>query len=277
MRPLTSRAMRVASARATGPRRIRGGSGLGDALYVRPVADYFARQSEAVQVLSFYPDVFLGSGAQVLPFDRVAKVDTIAHYAPGRRNPDTTQWQEVCRSAGIAEPLPFRFGWRVQNEALVHQVRARAAKRPIVLVHGGREPFGRMDQFGIELLPDPRGFEAALGALRECFLVRIGRGKQFYKIRSDLDLYGETSVGDVLDLAWSCEGIVAQCSFAVPLAEAFDKPLLALWAARGLASKQRYISGLTPQKVLQGERSRHVVDDWPGEKIVEAARAFREL
>lgn len=259
------------------PRRIRGGSGLGDSLYVRPVADYFARRGEAVQVLSFYPDVFLGSGAEVVPFERTANVDTMAHYAIGRRNPDTTQWQEVCRAARIDDSLPFRFGWRVQNEALVHRLRSRAAKRPIVLVHGGREPFGRMDQFGIELLPDPRGFEVMLGALRECFLVRIGRGKQFYKVRSDLDLYGETSVRDVLDLAWSCDGIVAQCSFAVPLAEAFDKPLLALWAARGLASKQRYISNLTPQKVLQGARSRHVVDDWAEARIVEAARAFREL
>lgn len=257
-------------------RLIRGGSGLGDSLYVRPVAEHFVRAGEAVTVLSWYPDVFIGSGAQVAFFEKKTVVDTIAHYSPGKRNPATTQWQDVLRCAGIAQALPLSFEWRVKNRALIEGLRKQALGRPIVLVHGGREPMGRGDNFGIELLPGQGAFEAALGAFEDCLTVRIGRGRTIYRLAAGVDLNGGTTVADVLDLAWSCDALVAQCSFAVPLAEAFDKPLLAVWAAQGLVSQQRYISTITPAKLLQGARSEHVMDDAPADAIRAAAEQFRE-
>jgi ADP-heptose:LPS heptosyltransferase len=144
-----------------------------------------------------------------------------------------------------------------------------------VIVHGGREPMGRRDKFGIELLPAPEAFDAALDALHDCFLVRIGKGDEIYSLRADLDLSNRTSVADVMDIAAVSSGIVAQCSFAVPLAEALDKPLLAIWSARGLASNSAFIKTVTPSKILSKPGSHYVMDDEPAGKIEEAARAFR--
>ena len=255
--------------------RIRGGSGLGDAMYLRPIAEHFQSAGEQVTVCNDYPDVFLGSGAVTLPFDRF-RIDVLAHYTVGKSNPATNQWQDICRSAGIDE-IPLRFAWQVRNHWLVDVVESTAAGRPIVLVHGGRTPMGRTDGFGQELLPEQRGFDAVIEALAGCFTVRIGKGDKLYPLHVDVDLNNGTSVSDLLDLGWCCDGVLGQCSFAIPLAEAFDKPLLVVWAARGMApGPHAYIRQITPRKVLSKPTSGHVVDDWPVDKIQEAALTFRD-
>lgn len=253
-------------------KRIRGGRGLGDAIYLRPITEHFVRAGDPVTVLSDYADVFIGSGAAVEPFNRNAG-NVVAHYVQGKATAGTTQWQDVCRSAGVAVPL--RFNWNVRNVDLVTRLAREAAGRPIVLVHGGRAPMGRTDGFGMELLPKQAAFEAALDELAGCFLVQVGKAEQIYKLRAHVDLNGTTSVSDLLDIAVACEGVVAQCSFAIPLAEVFDKPLLAIWSARARRSPQEFVRLTTPQKVLSGPRDNYVVDHWPEKQIREVARAFR--
>lgn len=254
--------------------RIRGGAGLGDAIYIRPIAEHFVRAGEKVTVCSGYPEVFLGSGAAVEPFDRF-NIQVLAHYVNGKRDTTTNQWQDICKSAGVSVPL--RFNWQVRNPQLLEAIKTDAAGRPLILVHGGRTPMGRTDGFGAELLPKRDAFTAALAALKGCFLVRVGKGADLYPLPVDVDMNGGTSVSDLLDMATICAGVVGQCSFAIPLAEVFDKPLLVVWAAHGMQSNMHpYIRAITPQKVLSKPTSRFVVDDWPVEKIHEAARTFRD-
>lgn len=234
-----------------------------------------AARNEVI-VLSDFPDVFRGLAARVVGFRR-EHCDVIAHYAAFKAETRTNQWEDVCRSAKIN--VPFHFDdWQVRDRALVNEVRERAGQRPLVLVHGGREPMGRTDRFGIELLPERAAFATALDALRrDCFLVQIGHGAKLYLLDTDWDLNGNTTVADLLDLASVCAGVVAQCSFCVPLAEAFDKPLLAIWASRGLRSATPFIRQTTPQKVLSKTSSRFVRDDETAETIGECARAFRDV
>lgn len=255
-------------------RRMRGPSGLGDSIYLRPIAEHYARAGDRVEVLSDYPDVFRGSSVSVLPFSRVTKVDFVAHYVAGKRNPNTTQFQDMCQAAGIKTAVPMRFDWTVLNTRLIDELRARAAGRKIVLVHGGRTPMGRTDGFGAELLPSKSAFDSALYALRDTMLVRIGKGAPIYSLATEVDLQDATTVSDLFDLAMVADGIVAQCSFAVPLAEVFSRPLLAVWSAKGMKASHSYVRTITPQKVLSGANSRHVIDDWTDDKIREVARAL---
>jgi hypothetical protein len=253
--------------------RIRGGSGLGDAIYQRPIVDHFIGCGEEVEVCSVHSDVFIGSGAVVSEFRR-SSIDVLAHYTAGKQRADTTQWQDVCNSAGVPG-LVLRFEWSVQNIPLVHDLKAMAKGKPIVLVHGGRAPMARTDGFGAELLPKRAAFDAALDALEDCFLVEVGKGTELYPLRADVDLNGRTTVADLIDIAWICDAVVGQCSFVVPLAECFDKPLLAIWAAHGMEhTRHPYIKSITPQKVLSKPSSSFVVDDWDTERIQEAARAL---
>lgn len=255
--------------------RIRGGAGLGDAMYIRPIAEHFIRLGESVTVCNDHAEVFIGSGAKVEPFDR-HNIQVLAHYVLGKRDTTTNQWQDVCRSAGV--DVPLRFEWPVRNHALVDSLLADAEGRPLVIVHGGRVPMGRTDGFGKELLPERRAFDAVLAELTDCFTVRVGKGADLYPLTVSVDLNGSTSVSDLLDIGSVCDRVVGQCSFAIPLAEVFDKPLLVVWAAHGMQYNMHpYIRQITPQKVLSKPTSRFVVDDWPIERIQEAARAFRDV
>jgi len=257
-------------------KRIRGASGLGDSIYIRPIAEHFLRQGDEVEVMSAWPEVFLGTGATVLPF-RKDNIDVLAHYVQGKYLTNTTQWQDICRSAGVGN-LALKTNWEVRNPALVARVRQQAAGRPVVLVHGGRVPMARTDGFGAELLPERRGFDAVLGQLSGTFRVCVGKAAQVYPVECDLDLNGVTSVSDLMDLGVTCDGVVGQCSLAIPLAEIFDRPLLTVWASRGLEpGRHPYIRAIMPGKVLSKPTSSHVMDDWNRERLVEAARAFGEL
>lgn len=252
--------------------RIRGGSGLGDSIYLRPLVEQLIAEGERVTVCSDYPDVFIGTGATVEPFGR-HNIQVLAHYSAFKSDPDTNQWQDICRSARMTAEL--RSVWTVRNTALVEKLRTRAFGRKIILVHGGRAPMGRTDGFGAELLPEAGAFTAALEALQDCLLVRIGKGAELYPLPTEINLNGSTSVSDLLDVGSICAGVVAQCSFAVPLAEVFDKPLLAIWAARGLTAREAYVRQIAPKKILSKPTSHFVVDDWPLEQIQEVVGVFR--
>lgn len=254
--------------------RLRGGSGLGDAIYVRPIAEHLVARGERVTVLTDYPDVFLGAGVQLERFSR-RNVTHLAHYTGGKQRPHTNQWQDVCGSAGVSTPL--QCSWETQNHALVGELLARAAGRPLVLVHGGRVPMGRTDGFGRELLPRQDAFERVLAALSGCFRVRIGKGEELYPLPADLDLNGSTSVADLMDLGAACDAVVGQCSFAIPLAEIFDKPFLGVWSSEGLRSRETWVRLVTPQKILSKPTSRAVVDDEAPADLMEKALAFEAL
>ena len=253
-------------------KRIRGGSGLGDSVYLRPVVDYFIRAGEPATVMSNFPDVFIGSGAKVEQFNRI-NINVLAHYSLDRQNQNSTQFADMLRCAKLPPDVPLRFEWSVRNKALVDGVRAAAAGRPVIIVHGGRTPFGRTDGLGAEILPERAAFDVAVRALRECFTVRVGKGPSLYDIPARSDLTDRTSVSDLLDLIMNCDGVVTQCGYPVPMAECLGKPLLAVWSARGLQSPNPTIASITPAKILSAKTSRFVMDDWPEEQIVDVARS----
>lgn len=254
--------------------RIRTGKGLGDTIYLRPIVEYFIAKNKDVTALVDYPDILKGTGARTEPFRRNA-CDLIAHYVNGKSSPETTQWFDMCTSVGLKN-IPLSFDWKIQNEDLVERTRKAAHDRPIVLVHGGRAPYGRTDGFGKELVPTRDAFCSVLHSLRGCFRILIGKDSQLYPLAdcADFDLSGQTSITDLLDLGKICNGIVAQCSFAVPLAEVFDKQMLAVWSAVGLESVEPYIKATTPKKILSKPTSRAVIDSWNKDRIEEDANAF---
>lgn len=257
--------------------RIRSGRGLGDTIYLRPIVEHFVREGKNVVALCDYPEIISGTGAKVEPFVRNG-CDVVAHYVNGKTNPETTQWHDMCAAAGVA-PLDLSFDWKILNPALIERVQASAGGRPIVLVHGGREPYGRQDGFGRELIPRRDAFVSVLELLAGCYRVLIGKDFPIYPLDDfvDLNLSGNTSVYDLLDLGRSCNAVVAQCSFAVPLAEVFNKPLLAIWSEQGLKSKDNYISATTPKKILSKTTSRYIMDSWQPAKIEREVDAIRRV
>lgn len=255
---------------------VRGGSGLGDSIYLRPIVEYFVKKGDSVTALSNYPDVFIGSGANVEPFRR-DRVNVVAHYTSGKSDTTTTQFQDMCNCAKTP-PLAMSFNWKTKNKKLLARLNEQAMGRKMIVAHGGRAPMGRTDGFGIELLPNESAFDLVLSELKDCFIVTIGGndGKK-YDLSSELDLTGQTSVSDMLDIIKASDGVVAQCSFAIPMAECLGVPFLGIWAERGMRSAQGYIKTITPKKVLSKASSRFVVDDWDADRIREEVAKFYQV
>lgn len=255
---------------------IRGGAGLGDALYVQAIARHLVGQGQRVEVCADWPDVFcpLVGPVTVSPFRR-RPIDRLAHYASRRGVAGTTQFEDCCLSAGIAGRVALRLDWHVDDAALAARLRG---DRPVIAVQLPRAPMGRTDGYGRELLPDCRVLQRVIDRLRHhAVIVQVGAGEPLYRFAGvDIDLANRTTVSQLLDAAATVDGFVGYPSFVIPLAESLDKPALILWSRQGLRSAHEVIRQMTPAKLLHGPRSRHLIDDCPCERMMAETDAFLE-
>lgn len=245
--------------------RIRGGNGLGDAIYVLAMARHIKKQGVELEVCTRYPQLFEHLNIKTASFSR-ENITYLAHYTSRKTQKGTNQWQDICASIGNrSEGAQLEVEWEILNEALVQEIERR---KPVLVVHGGRCPMQRKDGFGNELVPDQRSFNDILSQLRKrYYTIYIGEGRRLFNLDVDLDLNGKTSLTDLLDIASVADAFFGQCSFIIPLAEIFNKPLLVLWSAKGLTSNNTAISTITPDKVLSKETSCYVFDNDPDADI----------
>ena len=244
---------------------VRGGSGLGDALYVQSVARYLVEHGNQVEACCNWPDVFrpLVNSVRVTELRR-SNVDRLAHYSLGRAVAGTTQWEDCCLAARIPTSTPLRLDWTASRGGLAEKTVKAAAGRPIVLVGLPRAPFGRSDGFGKEVLPDAVAIQAAVDALsrRRVFTVQVGSGKSVYRLDGlSLDMANKTTVSELLDLASMADGFLGFPSFFIPMAESLGKPGLVVWSRRGLNSGHQVIRQITPKKVIHRKGLLSVVHD----------------
>ena len=244
-------------------RSIRGGMGLGDALYVQAVARHLVMKGERLRVHTSWPDVFrpLGDNVEIAPFTRLG-VNILAHYSLRKGRAETTQFQDVCLTAGIREPVELKLDW-TPTSCIGDDLKARG--RPIVCVQLPRAPMGRKDGFGAELLPDCGVIQKMIDEIKgTALVVQIGSGVPLYRFSGiDVDLANRTTVAELLDVALAADAFLGYVSFIVPLAESLGKPALLVWSRKGLKAGHLYVRQITPKKVLHAPRSSHVFDDAP--------------
>lgn len=250
---------------------IRCGSGLGDAIYLQSIARHYVECGYEVEVCSAWRDVFipLNGKVTVSPFRR-NDINRIAHYASRRQYENTTQWQDCCINGRAPLETELRIDWSPLNVDLISKLQYPG--RPIIVVQMPRAPFGRTDGYGVEFLPDCLVMQRAINRIgSRALLVQIGNGEPFHKFTGiDMDLANKTTVSDVFDIGYAAHGFFGYCSFMVPLAESFCKPLQLVWSRRGLESQHEPVRQMTPQKILHRPSSRAVIDDC-GEGILNGA------
>lgn len=227
---------------------IRGGKGLGDSLYVQSVARHLVARGESLRAATTYPDVFKPLGIDCIPFTRVG-IQILAHYST-RKAKATTQFEDCCITAGIKEPVELKLDWRVTDRELTERLLWHG--KPIVLVQLPRDPMGRIDGFGAELLPDCERIQCAIDVVHgRALTVQVGAGRPLFGFRGiDIDLSNKTTVSQLMDVASAATAAIGYVSFVLPMCESLDKKALLVWSRRGLKSKTQYIRQITPQKVV---------------------------
>lgn len=251
---------------------IRGGKGLGDALYVQAVARHLVKQGQAIRAATAYPEVFGPLGIECTPFTRQG-IQILAHYALRKSQP-TDQFTDCCIQAGIKGPVELRLDWDVQDAALTDRLLSHG--KPVVLVQLPRNPMGRVDGFGAELLPDCGRIQRAIDAIQgRALLVQVGRGTPLFRFTGiDVDLANQTSVSQLIDVAAISFGAVGYVSFALPLCESLGKRALLVWSRKGLKSKTAYIRQITPAKAVHRKDLVTSVADGIDDDIDAATAAF---
>lgn len=249
---------------------IRGGNGLGDSLYVQSVARHLIKQGDKLEVCTSWPDVFRPLDVTIAKFRR-ARVDIVAHYVQRKQIRETTQFEDCCIQAGISEPVELRLDWQPVKDLV-------QSRKPVIVIGLPRLPMGRKDGYGRDLLPDCAVIQRTIDVLKgKAFLVQVGSGEPLYKFSGlDLDLANKTTVCDLLDIAYGADGFLGYCSFLIPLAESFDKPLLTVWSSTGLKSSVNFIRTVKPHKLLHKSTSRFVMDNCADSELVVAADELLE-
>lgn len=255
---------------------IRSGKGLGDNLYLQSIVRHLADRCEQLEVCTHYPDLFRPlAGKVTLSAWRRDRIDKVAHYVERKTVAGTDQFVDCCIRAGIKERFDLRLDWTPLNDALVHRVWSQ--RKPVIVVQMPREPMGRTDGYGADLLPDCRTLQRVIDHIgaRAAF-VQIGAGEPLFRFRGiDIDLANQTTVADLIDVAWAADAALGYCSFIVPLAESLRKPLLLVWSRRGLKSRTEFIRQITPAKIVhRPETTRVVMDDADDAQLQRAADAF---
>lgn len=257
---------------------IRCGRGLGDSIYLQSVVRHLVRDGRRMKVMSDWPDVFLplGGSVEVAPFTREG-VTMTAHYVMRKTQEGTTQFEDCCRAAGISDPVELKLDWPEPTSPLVQQLRERG--KPIVCVQMPRNPMGREDGYGRELLPDCAMLQRLIDGVKDvATVVQVGAGKPLFEFRGiDVDLGNRTSVRELIDVAAAANGFLGYCSFILPLAESLDKPLLLVWSRKGLNSAVPFIAQVTPRKLLHKPSSMWIMDDAPQQRFEDSLDEFRRL
>ena len=257
-------------------RTIRGGKGLGDALYVQAVARHIVAGGERIAVATAWPDVYapLGDRVECVPF-RKSDIQILAHYAL-RKHQRTDQFTDVCLQAGLPGAVDLRLDWTIRDAVLVESLRREAAGRQICLVQLPRVPMDRKDGFGAELLPDGRALQRAVDTLRgRVLLVQVGAGRALYKLSGlDVDLAGQTTVAQLLDVATAADGALGYVSYILPLCESLGKPSMLIWSRRGLKSPVGFVRQITPAKTIHRTDLARWVRDGEADDVEGTANAF---
>jgi hypothetical protein len=239
--------------------------GLGDALHLRAIVIHLLETGKEVSVFTQWPDVFSDLDVAVQPAEEaVNRPDLFSARAcfqcqlPYVRA--LSQFRNACLQAGVFDAIELNIRWTVRNQTLLDKVKSKAAGKPILIY----QPLKRVKNASDGLLrPDRSALRKIVNDRSEFFRVRIGHPDyaEDDEIERDLDLFGKTTVSDVIDLASICEMTVSEPSFVSVLAQCFDKRFVCLFSSLALQSAVKKVAGVTPQRILEKPHLATVVYD----------------
>ena len=253
---------------------IRGPSGFGDAIYMNSIANAFHLQYEKVLVRTKYPEIFKYiPGVEPVAFKK-GGADLEFNYGGRRRNDQTTtQWKDLLITSGLDKNTPYQTIWKLTNTEIINTIQDKSQGKKLLVVSAPHIPFDRLDQFGLELIPNYKKFIPLIKMARDkgYYIIQLGRGKcifDFGKNMIDLDLKNKTTVCDMMDIGMIGDLFLGQCGNIVPLAEGYKKKLFIVFSQKGLNSNTEFLKNITGRKICSTEKSNYAIDSMNDDEIM---------
>lgn len=209
---------------------IKGASGFGDSIYMRPIMEWFIKNKPGKYgLLTNFPEIFEDLPIRITKFHSRLKADYHFTYVPHKRS-DKTQFQDLIGHCGFSE-IP-----------IVSNLKDRKPNGSTVVI----PPYPPMG--GITRSSDmkPRFEEFFYFIKKYKRLVFIEESKPFKNL---VDLFNSASL------------VITQSGWAVPLAQILDVPLIVLLTRRALNSSNDFISTIRPHKLKENSITKVIYMD----------------
>jgi hypothetical protein len=253
------------------PKRIKCASGFGDAIYAYPIVRHLIEsgKEEHITVMTDYHQIYdCAPFKDKLSFLRHSKdfAQYKISYCGRKYKAGTSQFQDVCMAAEVPTDLDFSIDWEIQNQDLINTIKklARRKEAPICLISAPFKPFGRVDEFGVELTVNFKRMDDLIRRNRDkYFFVQVCKNVPEYALNNiDLNLAGKTTISDVLDIMSISDCSMGQIGHILPLSEVFKVPCLLFFSRKGLNCENRFISSITYDKIVHyKDIIKYCVDD----------------
>lgn len=229
---------------------IRGAAGFGDSVYLLPIVEWLAKKYDNpsnVTICSKHPDIFKHLGVTTEPFRRT-NINVCATYAHNRHSP-RNQYDDILKYGNLPH-IEFKIDWKVTNTELLDKIKEEANGRKICVLPSATRPFNNDENKFADVMPDNRVLQILLDRYKEeLFIIKVGQGDQLYEYKNiDLDLHGQTSCTDILDIGTIADILLGQPSYLVPIAQIFKKRLFCILSRKMINSKNPTLRMLKPHK-----------------------------
>jgi len=235
---------------------INAAKGLGDAIQLRAIVLHLVRRGDTVMVFTRWRELFEDLPVIVKPLSDVTGDEDWHHAKPCLhcRMPWAQNLDQFTMSAlqsGIEEPVELRVDWKPKNLKLRRRVIDAANGRKVMVY----QPLKKTKNENQELLrPNADAYDGFIARteFNDYFRVRIGSPATVDPSAApyDLDLLGKTSVTDVFDVASVTDLFFSETSYLPLLAQAMDKPVVCMFARKGIASGRNLVGNIRPERMF---------------------------
>jgi hypothetical protein len=254
---------------------LKGASGLGDTIIAYPIIKHYSKLYDTVHYMTDYPELYKSIGnVKCYPHqkinyiqdgDKKIGVDIRFTYCGRKYTPGSSQFEDSCISAGIKEKLDFNIDWPSKNEQYEKQ-------RPICILAAPYEPFGREDEWGAILRINPKIMHAIVDEYKDRVdFIQIGNRFVLHKINGvTYDMVNKTNVTELMDLVKMADVGLSQVGNLLPMCEALGVKTFTIFSEEALKCDNRFISSITPEKVVHYKDMNISVKDTEIKKAVES-------
>lgn len=248
--------------------RIRGARGLGDAVYVYPIAKHFIDKGVKVEVMTRYPEIYNTLDCECIDRYIGPKPDIDCRYGPRYPNQETNMWEDTLIQAGLQNEnieLKIAYDWS--------EVFKFPTQKKICLIKTPCYAQGKDNGMTACLLPKLEVFQKIIDEFKDqCYFVMAGLKNtlEFEFKGIDEDLSHIDKIPRLVALVDQSDIVLTPSSHFVSFAEGLDKKLMIGFAQTGIDSQVSFYRWSTPAKVItKPNTSDAFIDSEPITRIFE--------